>query len=228
MRTDGICPPRVFLVFGIVLAATGLLECWPLGLSPNGTLTVGAERRQPRQTFSAEERAHWSFQPVHRSPVPRVGAASRVRTPIDAFVLSKLEERGLGFSPPADRRELIRRVTFDLLGLPPSPAEVEAFVADRSSGAYSKVVDRLLASPSYGERWGRHWLDVVRYADTAGETADYPVPQARLYRDYVIDSFNKDKPYDEFLREQVEGDLLAAAGPPERYAERMIATGFIA
>ena len=161
MRTDGICPPRVFLVFGIVLAATWLLECWPLEIAPNETRAAGAERRQPRQTFSAEERAHWSFQPVHRSPVPRVRPASRVRTPIDAFVLAKLEERGLGFSPPADRRELIRRVTFDLLGLPPSPAEVDAFVADPAPDAYERLIDRLLTSPHYGESWGRMWLETL-------------------------------------------------------------------
>src|SRR5206468_2904330 len=100
--------------------------------------------------------------------------------------------------------------------------------ADDTPGAFAKVVDRLLASPAYGERWGRHWLDVARYADTAGETADYPVPQAYLYRNYVINAFNADKPYDQFLREQIAGDLLASAGPREKYAERVTATGFLA
>jgi hypothetical protein len=110
---------------------------------------------------------------------------------------------------PADKRALIRRVYFDVIGLPPTPEEVDAFETDRSSDAYARLVDRLLASPRYGERWGRHWLDVVRYADTAGDNADYPIPEARRYRDYVIDSFNADKPYDQFIREQIAGDLLA-------------------
>src|SRR5438046_3335378 len=106
----------------------------------------------------------------------------------------------------------MRRATFDLIGLPPKPEETANFLNDAAPDAFAKVVDRLLASPHYGERWGRHWLDVVRYADTAGETADYPVPQAHKYRDYVIESFNRDKPYDEFIREQLAGDFLAASG----------------
>jgi hypothetical protein len=180
--------------------------------------------------ITAKDREFWAFQPLARSAVPVLpGApAAWTRNPVDAFILQRLQVKGLKPAAPADRRTLIRRATFDLIGLPPTPEEIDAFLADRSPEAFAKVVDRLLASPHYGERWGRHWLDVVRYADTAGETADYPVPQARLYRDYVIDSFNKDKPYDEFLREQVAGDLLAAAGPREKYAERVIATGFIA
>ena len=130
--------------------------------------------------------------------------------------------------PTADKRTLIRRATFDLTGLPPTPEEVEAFLQDDSPEAFETVVDRLLKSPAYGERWGRHWLDVVRYADTAGETADYPVPLAWRYRNYVIDAFNADKPYDEFLREQIAGDVLADQGPRERYAERATATGYLA
>jgi hypothetical protein len=148
--------------------------------------------------------------------------------PVDAFILTRLREHGLRPVPAADRRTLLRRVTFDLIGLPPTPADVDAFLADDSPDAYERVVDRLLASPQYGERWGRHWLDVVRYADTAGDNADYPVPEARLYRDYVIDSFNHDKPYDEFVREQIAGDILAGQGPPEKYAEQVIATGYLA
>src|SRR5207253_3913295 len=112
--------------------------------------------------------------------------------------------------------------------LPPTPEELDAFLKDDSPDAYARVVERLLSSPHYGERWGRHWMDVVRYADTAGDNADYPVPEARLYRDYVIDSCNADKPYDRFVREQVAGDILARQGPRERYAERVIATGFLA
>ncbi|MGV3722285.1 MAG: PSD1 and planctomycete cytochrome C domain-containing protein, partial [Actinomycetota bacterium] len=173
-------------------------------------------------------RPHWAFQPVRRPAPPAVKARAWVKTPVDAFILAPLERRGLAPAPAADRRTLIRRATYDLTGLPPTPEEVEAFVNDRAPDAWVKVVDRLLASRHYGERWGRRWLDVVHYADTAGETADYPVREAYRYRNYVIDSFNRDKPYDEFLREQIAGDILAATGPPERYAERVTATGFLA
>ena len=119
-------------------------------------------------------------------------------------------------------------MTFDLTGLPPTPEESQAFVADDRPDAYERVVERLLASPAHGEHWGRHWLDVAHYADTAGETADFPVPAAYRYRNYVIASFNKDRPYDRFFREQIAGDLLARAGPRESYAEQVIATGFLA
>ncbi len=194
---------------------------WPGGATPVAVRTSG---------ITDKDRQFWAFQPLAHSAVPRVPETFVTwnRNPVDAFILQKLQTKGLTPAAPADRRTLLRRATFDLIGLPPTPEEIDAFLADTSPEAFARVVDRLLASPHYGERWGRHWLDVVRYADTAGETADYPVPQARLYRDYVIDSFNKDKPYDEFLREQVAGDLLAAEGPRERYAERMTATGFIA
>ena len=175
-----------------------------------------------------EDRQFWSFQPLARSLPPDVRDRSWPRTPVDRFILSRLESEGLKPAAAADKRTLIRRVTFDLTGLPPSPADVEAFVADRSPEAFSKVVDRLLASPSYGERWGRHWLDVVRYADTAGETADFPVREAYRYRNYVIAAFNADKPYDQFVREQIAGDLYAKDAPPERYEELVTATGFIA
>ncbi|MBI4606365.1 MAG: DUF1553 domain-containing protein, partial [Planctomycetes bacterium] len=126
------------------------------------------------------------------------------------------------------RRTLARRLHFDLVGLPPEPEELEAFVRDPAPDAYERLADRLLASPRHGERWGRHWLDVVRYADTAGDNADYPVPEARLYRDYVIDSFNADKPWADMVREQIAGDLLARRGPRELHAERIAATGFLA
>ena len=122
----------------------------------------------------------------------------------------------------------MRRACFDLIGLPPTPDELAAFLADDGPDAFARVVDRLLASGRYGERWGRHWLDVARYADTAGDNADYPVPELHLYRDYCIAAFNADMPYDRFVREQIAGDILAAAGPTERYAEQVIATGFLA
>jgi hypothetical protein len=170
---------------------------------------------------------HWAFAPVRKvSPPP--DATGWADTPIDRFILAGLRARGLRPAPPADRRTLLRRLYFDVVGLPPTPDQMRAFLADESPTAYAKVVDRLLASPQYGERWGRHWLDVARYADTAGDNADYPIPEARLYRDYVIDSFNADTPYDQFVREQLAGDILAKQGPREKYAERVIATGFLA
>jgi Protein of unknown function (DUF1553)/Protein of unknown function (DUF1549)/Planctomycete cytochrome C len=173
-----------------------------------------------------EQRKFWSFQPVKAAEPPSVKDAAWNGSPIDRFLQAKREALGLIPVGMADKRVLIRRVTFDLTGLPPTPEEIDAFLADDSPRAFEKVVDRLLASPAYGERWGRHWLDVAHYADTAGETADFPVPQAYRYRNYVIDSFNADKPYDQFVREQIAGDVLA--GPPDKAGERLIATGFLA
>jgi len=161
---------------------------------------------------------HWAFQPVRK---PQAAG-------IDAILAESRREAGVRPAPPADRRTLIRRASFDLHGLPPEPERVEAFARDERPDAFARLVDELLESPRYGERWGRHWLDLARYADTAGDDSDYPVPQARLYRDWVIDAFNRDLPYDRFLQEQLAGDLLAREGPPERFAERVIATGFIA
>ena len=152
----------------------------------------------------------WSLQPVRDPAPPKVEHSDRVALPVDAFILEKLEAKKLEPSPLADRRTLIRRATFDLLGLPPTPSEVDAFLADESPRAFAKVVDRLLASPRYGEAWGRHWLDVARYADTKGYvfTAEKRYPYSYTYRDYVIRSFNEDKPYDRFLVEQVAADRL--------------------
>ena len=177
----------------------------------------------PAKPASKAFSRHWAFRPVRRID-PGVGADQ----PVDRFIQSARRKAGVAAVAQAGRRTLIRRATFDLIGLPPAPEEVEAFVADERPGAFERVVDRLLASPRYGERWGRHWLDLARYADTAGDDSDYPIPQARLYRDYVIDAFNHDKPYDQFLQEQLAGDLMARSGPPGRYAERVIATGFLA
>jgi mono/diheme cytochrome c family protein len=175
---------------------------------------------------SAEARKWWSFQPVVRPALPKT--RSPTANPIDSFIVAKLEAKGLKLSPPADRRTLIRRATYDLTGLPPAPEEVDSFVKDGAPDAYEKLIDRLLASPAYGERWGRHWLDLVRYADTAGENSDHPLPHAWRYRNWVIDSFNRDVPYDEFLRDQIAGDIRAANGPGEQYEARVVATGFIA
>jgi hypothetical protein len=154
---------------------------------------------------------HWSLRPVVRPPVPEIrNPKFAIRNPIDAFVLAKLQAAGLSPSPEADRRTLIRRVTFDLTGLPPTPEEVEAWLSDTSPGAYERLVDRLLASPAYGERWARHWLDVVRFAESDGFETNLHRPSAWPYRDYVIRAFNGDKPYDRFITEQLAGDALGA------------------
>jgi mono/diheme cytochrome c family protein len=161
-------------------------------------------------TVEDARRRHWAFRPVRKPALPAVRDAAWVRTPIDAFVRAGLEAKGLAPAPPADRVTLIRRLSFDLIGLPPTPEEVDAFLADPSSRAYEKLVDRLLASPHYGERWGRHWLDVARYADTKGYvfTEERRYPYAYTYRDWVIRAFNEDLPYDRFLVQQLAADLL--------------------
>jgi mono/diheme cytochrome c family protein len=173
-------------------------------------------------------REFWSFRAVQRPALPQVrNPKHETRNEIDAFILSKLEDKGLSPAPSADRRTLIRRATYDLTGLPPTPDEIAAFLKDNSPDAFKKVIERLLASPAYGERWGRHWLDVVRYADTAGDNSDYPIPQNYLYRNWVIDAFNRDLPYDEFIREQLAGDLLPTKNEADR-ERKLIATGYLA
>src|SRR5262249_49363918 len=167
--------------------------------------------RRPTIDSSAERwRRHWAFQPIRKSAVPAIKNTSWPRTAVDQFILGRLEERGLTPSAAADRRTLLRRITFDLIGLPPTPEDITAFEADSSPDAYAKVVERLLASPHYGERWGRHWLDVARFADTKGyvlfEDANYP--WAWTYRDYVIRAFNDDLPYDQFVMQQLAADRL--------------------
>ncbi len=175
----------------------------------------GARTLKPEPTAIAdvtdEDRQFWSFQPVRTVQPPKVKHASTVRTPIDAFLLAELEKKSLGFSPEAEPAALVRRLYFDLLGLPPTPDEVDTFVRDYDADpkAYEKLIDKLLASPHYGERWGRHWLDVAGYADSDGYTAvDTERKFAYRYRDYVIRSFNTDKPWNEFIVEQLAGDEL--------------------
>ena len=165
----------------------------------------------------------WSLRPLRRPDVPKPDSADWARTPIDAFILASLESRGLKPSPEADRRTLIRRVTFDLTGLPPSPEEVEAFARDSRPDAYEQLVDRLLASPSYGERWARHWLDLAHYGDTHGYDKDKRRDHAWPYRDYVIDALNRDTPYARFVEEQLAGDVLFPDDP-----RGVVATGFVA
>jgi hypothetical protein len=172
----------------------------------------------------AHARQFWSLKPIGLPTPPDVVGA---RTDLDRFVQAKRNELGLPTAPLADKRTLLRRVTFDLTGLPPTPEDLQAFLSDESPTAWTTVVERLLASRHYAERWGRHWMDLVRYADTAGDNSDYPVREAHLYRNYIIDSFHADKPYDRFLREQIAGDLLPAATDEQRN-EQLIATGYIA
>jgi len=177
--------------------------------------------RRGKFEISDKDRAHWAFQPVARPPVPAVKNAAWVANPIDAFILAKLEAKGLQPNPPASKQELIRRLYYDVTGLPPTPQEVEAFTADPSPKAYESMVDRLLNSPHYGEQWGRHWLDLVRFAETNSYERDGDKPNAWRYRDYVIRSFNADKPYDQFVREQLAGDEM-----PNPAADAIIATGY--
>ncbi|MBS0264388.1 MAG: DUF1549 domain-containing protein, partial [Planctomycetes bacterium] len=154
--------------------------------------------------------SHWAFRPVQRPPIPAVRQAELVELPVDGFILERLEAVGLSFAPLADKRTLIRRASYDLIGLPPTPDEVADFLADDSPQAFERVIERLLASPHYGERWGRHWLDVARYANTRGDTgaADPVSPYAYTYRDYVVGAFNEDRPFDQFLMEQIAADQM--------------------
>ena len=172
-------------------------------------------------------REHWAWQALSRPRPPEVRDASWPRDDVDRFILAGLEAKGLRPVDDAPRGDLIRRVAFDLIGLPPTSEEVDAFVAAASPKAFEGLVDRLLASPAFGEKWGRHWLDVARFAESSGSSRNLPMPHAWRYRDYVVDAFNADKPYDQFVREQVAGDLLPAASPAER-EEHQIATGFLA
>jgi hypothetical protein len=197
--------------------SAALLTAGVLGFClASDTETVDKEAK-----FIGARGKYWAFQKVVRPPVPAV-SDPWVRTPIDAFILSALEAKKLKPSAPLDRIRLIRRVTFDLIGLPPTPAEVDAFVADRSPDAYTKVVDRLLASPHYGERWALKWLDVVRYADSNGFEIDGDRSHSWRYRDYVIDAFNRDKPYDRFVKEQIAGGEMFPGNK-----EALIASGYL-
>jgi mono/diheme cytochrome c family protein len=192
-------------------------------MPPEGKPLSAAEIQRLRQWIAdgAPFEQHWAFQPPVRQDPPAVKNAAWVSNPVDAFILAKLEQNGLAPAPPADKVALLRRLYYDLTGLPPTPEEVDAFVADRSSNAYETIVDRLLASPRYGERWARHWLDVVRFAETNSFERDGVKANAWRYRDYVIRSFNDDKPYGQFIREQLAGDEL-----PEVTTDSIIATGY--
>jgi hypothetical protein len=188
---------------------------WP------GADKVAVAPKKGEFRITDKDRAHWAFRPIHRPAAPAVKDRNWTTNPIDTFILAGLEAHGLKPNPPASRNELIRRVTYDLTGLPPTPAEVQAFLADQAPDAYEKLIDRLLASPQYGEKWARAWLDLVRYAETNSYERDNPKPNAWRYRDYVIRAFNADRPYDRFIKEQLAGDELAPGD-----ADALTATGY--
>ncbi len=188
---------------------------------PNESLREKAAIEE-KPTFTEEDRNWWAFQDLEKPGVPKVDDKRWSTNPIDAFVIRKLKENGISPSPPADKYTLIRRVTYDLTGLPPTAEEIERFVSDDSPDAYENLINRLLESPRYGEKWAQHWLDLVRYAESDGYKADHYRPNAWRYRDYVIESFNEDKPYNQFVLEQLAGDEIA---PNDK--EAMVATHFL-
>ncbi|MBI5761005.1 MAG: DUF1553 domain-containing protein [Planctomycetales bacterium] len=235
-RTDLKMPPKSKLSDAEIAHLTDWVKRgapWP---TAKPTSPTKADAGGP--LFTAEEKSFWSFQPVAHADVPVVKQIAWPKLPLDNFILAALEARGLSPASPADKRTLIRRATFDLIGLPPTPDEVQNFLADESPDAFAKVVDRLLASQHYGERWGRHWLDVARYGDSNGLDENLAFANAYRYRDYVIAAFNNDKPFDQFVREQLAGDLLLdPPSPSGRGAggegslstphDRLTATGFL-
>jgi cytochrome c553 len=230
IRYDGVIkmPPKGKLADSDIAILTAWVKGgapWPEDQAKEGRLPSG------ETAFDAHARAkaHWSFQPIKRPPVPEPPAShAALRNPIDRFLLKKLSDNGLSFAPLAEKRTLLRRVYFDLIGLPPTPEEIDAFLRDDSPQAYESVVDRLLASPHYGERWGRHWLDLVRYAETHGHEFDFDIPNAWRYRDYVVRAFNADVPYDQFLTEHIAGDLMPnpRRHPKDGTNESLLATAF--
>lgn len=182
---------------------------------------------QPRPHYEELKKNHWAWQPLTRPDPPPVADSAWPSDPIDRFILAKLESKHLKPTADADRRTLIRRLTYDLTGLPATPAEIDAFVADTATDATAQLVDRLLASPRFGEQWGRHWLDVARYGESTGPSRNIPYPHAWKYRDHVMESINRDVPYNRFIQEQIAGDLLPAQDDAEKNRLR-IATGFLA
>ena len=193
----------------------------------NDWIAAGAKWPATSAAPIVSDKPHWAFAVLKSVSAP-VDPSGWGEQAIDRFIAASQREHGVQRVRPADKPALLRRAYFDLIGLPPPAEKVEAFLADGRPDAFACTVDELLASPHYGERWGRHWLDLVRYADTAGDNSDYPIPQAYLYRDYCIDSFNADLPYDRFLHEQLAGDILARQASRDEYSRLVIATGFIA
>jgi hypothetical protein len=222
-KGSGICQ-TVLLACMITTAPVvfaGAIEKSSLPVTAKSQSSDPGEAAAAPELFSAEQRAYWAYQTVRRPELPDVSEESWVRNPIDAFILSQLEAREINPSPQADKITLLRRASFDLTGLPPTPEEVDLFLSDGSDKAFERAVDRLLGSPHYGERWARHWLDLARYAESEGFKSDETRPNAWRYRDYVIRSLNEDKPYDRFVQEQIAGDELW----PED-ADARIATAF--
>jgi mono/diheme cytochrome c family protein len=219
-----IMPPKTRLT----PEAVADLEAWVRQGAPDPRTedTVASTRAKSAVDWT-RAREWWAFRPLTSPAPPSVLDPGWPAGPLDRFILARIEEAGLTPVAEADRRSLLRRATFDLTGLPPTPEEVQAFLDDPSPDAFRMAVERLLDSPQYGERWGRHWLDVIRYADTAGDNSDFPIPQMYRYRNWVIAAFNRDLPYDQFVREQLAGDLLSAT-PPEEHFPQVIATGYLA
>ena len=218
---DGLMPPKEKLPADVIAD----FEKWVLMGAPDPR--EGLAKLATKKPDLAEAKKFWSFQPPANAPVPAVKNAAWPKSDLDRFILAALESKNLRPVADADRVTLLRRVTFDLVGLPPTPEQVRAFSTAESPRALEKIVDDLLASPQFGERWGRHWLDIARYAESTGKERNYAYPQAWRYRDYVIAALNADKPYDQFLREQIAGDLLPAKDAAQRN-ELLIATGFLA
>ena len=226
-------PPKDLFLSGVtplVPAETEKLKQWIAQGAPEGNVQPDVAGTSPDPLVSDHERKFWAFQPPQPAAIPQVQHSDRVRNAIDAFILQKLEAKGLTLSPEADRLTLIRRVYFDLTGLPPTPAEVQAFLDDKNPEAYENLVDRLLASARYGERWGRFWLDLAGYSDSEDRDSGHR-REAWRYRDYVIRCFNADKPYNRFLLEQIAGDELEdyehAAVITQQMMDNLIATGFL-
>jgi mono/diheme cytochrome c family protein len=232
----GQMPPAALVVDASVRPADSseieTLSRWIAQGAPEVSITPDVATTEPDPLVSDKDRDFWSFKPPKKSVPPKFSKTDLVNNPIDAFVLKRLSDQKLTFSPQASRIVLIRRVTFDLTGVAPDPSDVQAFLNDRSPNAFEKVIDRLLASPRYGERWARFWLDLAGYADSEGKREqDLPRPNAWRYRDYVIKSLNQDKTYDRFLMEQIAGDELAdyttAKVITDEIADNLVATGFL-
>lgn len=203
------------------------LEKWILEGAAWPALALPDALGKPRPEYAWQREQHWAWQPLKLPEIPRVLDESFAHNDVDRFILAKLTEKGLVPVADADKPSLLRRVTFDLTGLPPALDEQIQFADDTSVGAFEKVVDRLLNSSAFGERWARHWLDAARYGESTGSARNIPYPHAWRYRDYVIDAFTNDKPYNQFIREQIAGDLLPANSPTEKI-EQLVATGFLA
>ncbi len=213
-------PPSGKLADGDIATVKAWIEMG--GVWPKDVTTAAV-----KSPISPEARKHWSFQPIKDYKPPQVKQQAWVKNPIDRFILAKLEEKNLQPAPPASKLTLLRRATFDLIGLPPTAPEIDAFLNDKSSDAFAKVVERLLASPKYGERWGRNWLDVARFAESTGMDEDNAYPHAWRYRDYVVNAFNQDLPYNRFVTEQLAGDLIHT-DDPKAHQQALVATGFLA